>query len=111
MGCGAKPEPPIEAPKPPPVVQEPEPEADVSATIDVLAGSPTEILLDGKPIGTTPITAYKVSPGQHDVTFVDPARGNRTMGVTVEPGDSKIVQSDPAPAANEAMKPEPAKKK
>ncbi len=97
-------------PKATATVEEPPPEGDLSATLEVIAGSPTEILLDGKPIGKTPISGYKITPGPHDVTFVDEANGNRTMGIDVAPGDAKTVQSDPAPAANEAMKAEPAKK-
>jgi hypothetical protein len=90
-----------------PPVDDLEPKTDDTATLDILAGQPTEILLDGKPIGTTPIQAYKVAPGSHDVTFIDEANGNRTMGVEVGPGDSKIVQSDPAPSANDTMKGDP----
>jgi len=102
--CGG---PPVEPPAVPaaPAVQpsEPDPgaEADHSAIIDVIAAQPTEILLDGKPIGATPISGHKVSPGSHEVTFIDEARGNRTMMVTVEEGEAKTVQSDVAPSAVE----------
>jgi len=33
------------------------------------------------------------------VTFVDEVTGNRTMAITVGPGDSRIIKSDPSPAA------------
>jgi hypothetical protein len=71
-----------------------EPPADDSALLDVLSDPPTQILLDGKPIGTSPISAHKVSPGSHDVTFVDEKTGNRTMSVKLEPGDTRTVKSD-----------------
>jgi hypothetical protein len=104
---GSQPDTPAVTPTSSPPVEDPEPTTDTSSFLDILAGQPTEILLDGKPIGTTPIQGYKVSPGSHDVTFIDEANGNRTMGVEVGPGDSKTVQSDPMPPANETMKGDP----
>jgi hypothetical protein len=71
--------------------------ADDSGTLDVISDEPTKVLLDGKPIGTTPVTGYKVAPGSHDVTFVDERRGNRTMAVTIEPSQSHTVKADNAP--------------
>ncbi|AUX43372.1 protein phosphatase [Sorangium cellulosum] len=102
-GCGgAAREPEPVDPKPAPVATQPEPEPepplDDAPMLDVTSAQPTEVLLDGKPIGTTPITGRKVAPGSHEVTFVDPERGNRTMMVTLEPGDAKTVQSDPPPS-------------
>jgi hypothetical protein len=98
LGCGGAPPEPSATP-PPPVQPEDdlEPEKDPETVIDVIAAKPTEILLDGKPIGTTPINGFKVTPGTHEVTFVDPARGNRTMMVTLQEGEGKVVQSDPVP--------------
>ncbi|WP_437978805.1 PEGA domain-containing protein [Sorangium sp. So ce295] len=105
-GCGGAPKPPPEPPRPAPIAaepeSEPEPPLDDAPMLDVIAAQPTEILLDGKPIGTTPISGRKVAPGSHEVTFVDPERGNRTMMVTLEPGDAKTVQSDPPPSLVEA---------
>lgn len=104
-GCGGAPtEPPALAP-PPPKVTAPELEEEAATpdtTIDVLAAKPTEILLDGKPIGSTPIDDHKVSPGRHEVTFVDPDHGNRTMMVDVQEGDNQTVQSDPVPGIIES---------
>ncbi|AUX23198.1 protein phosphatase [Sorangium cellulosum] len=103
-GCGSAPSaPPQPAPKPVPVAPEPEPEPPLDDTplLDVIAAQPTEILLDGEPIGTTPISGRKVEPGLHEVTFVDPERGNRTMMVELNPGEAKTVQSDPVPPIKE----------
>ncbi|WP_437932310.1 PEGA domain-containing protein [Sorangium sp. So ce291] len=104
-GCGGAPKPPPEPPQPAPVASQPEPEPepplDDAPMLDVTSAQSTEILLDGKPIGTTPITGRKVPPGTHEVTFVDPERGNRTMMVKLEPGDAKTVQSDPPPSIQE----------
>src|SRR5262245_12071778 len=51
-------------------VAEPATNTDGAALLDILSGNPTEIRLDGKKIGTTPINGHKVTPGTHDVTFV-----------------------------------------
>jgi hypothetical protein len=110
VACGAPSEPVTPQPMPTgSAAWEPPPEGDLSSTIDVLSGKPTEILLDGKAIGTTPITGFKVTPGPHDVTFIDEGAGNRTMSIVVEAGDSQTVQTDPAPAANDEMRPEASK--
>jgi hypothetical protein len=83
----------------------PEKPADDTATIDAYCNPPTQVLVDGKPAGTSPITGYKVKPGSHDVTFVDELTGNRTMTVVLEPGDGKVVTSDRPPSATQ-KKPE-----
>lgn len=103
-GCGGAPAEPPEVAPPPPKVTEPEMDEPPApeTTIDVIAARPTEIMLDGKPIGTTPIDDYKVTPGRHEVTFVDPDRGNRTMMVEVQEGDNQTVQSDPVPGIIES---------
>jgi hypothetical protein len=36
--------------------------------------------------------------------------GNRTMAVTLQAGESRVVTSDPAPAASEALVPAPKSK-
>ena len=82
-----------------------------SGLLDVMADRETEILLDGKPIGTTPISAYKVTPGTHDVTFVDERNGNRTMTVTLGPNEAKTVKSDLPPQLQEQQPADDGKKK
>ena len=75
--------------------------ADETSTIDAYCNPPSEILVDGKHAGTSPLKNYKVKPGSHDVTFVDEVAGNRTMTVVVEPGDGKVVTSDRPPSATQ----------
>ncbi len=103
----------VKAPPPPsdePVNDEPATEEDV-AFLDVQADRETEILLDGKPIGKTPISGYKVSPGSHEVTFVDERGGNRTLSVTLAPNEGRTVKSDLPPPINENQPPPDPKKK
>jgi hypothetical protein len=76
-----------------------------SATLDVMSGQPTEIKLDGKPIGKTPISGYKIPPGTHDVTFVFSDKDTPTLSVTLGPGEAQTVKLDPPPQIREGAKP------
>ena len=108
LGCGAS-----EASPAVPLVsatpEEPLPPTDDSGQLAIMCNPPTPVLVDGKPAGTTPISGYRVAPGSHDVTFVDELSGNRTMTVTIGPGEGQTVVSDRPPNAVEA--PPPAEKK
>ena len=73
--------------------EEPAQKEDTTATLDIYCSPPVEVKVDGKPAGKAPLKAFKVEPGSHDVTCVDPT-GNRTMGVKVGPGESRAVISD-----------------
>jgi hypothetical protein len=64
--------------------------------LDVLATPATKVLIDGRPLGITPLKGLRVAPGKHDVTFVDET-GSRTMTVSLEPGEGKTVKSDRPP--------------
>lgn len=72
-----------------------------SGTLDILSDPSQEVLLDGKPIGKTPLTNYRVKMGSHDVTFLDPTEGDRTMSVTVTAGDHQTVKLDHPPKIRE----------
>ncbi len=72
-----------------------------AGTLDILSDPPQDVVLDGKPIGKTPLTNYRVKVGSHDVTFLDPAEGDRTMTVTVSPGDHQTVKLDHPPKIRE----------
>jgi hypothetical protein len=81
-------------------------QAEDTGTLEILSQFPTKILVDGKPAGTTPIDAYKVTPGRHDVTFVDET-GNRTMTVDVAPGGGQTIKSDRPPSMTQKPQPPP----
>jgi hypothetical protein len=68
--------------------------SDDSSYLEILADPPTDVLLDGKPIGRTPLKKVQVTPGAHDVTFNDDVGGPRTMSVSVNAGDYQTVKSD-----------------
>ena len=103
LGCGGSTPPPDTPDKPPGSGNEmpDDPGTDETATLDILSRNPTEIKLDGKKIGTTPINGHKVSPGTHDVTFVFSEEDSPTLSVTVGPGEAQTVKLDPAPPIQE----------
>jgi hypothetical protein len=68
--------------------------ADDSSYLEILADPATDVLLDGKPIGRTPLKKVQVTPGAHDVTFDDDVGGPRTMSITVNAGDYQTVKND-----------------
>lgn len=102
--CGGEAAPPPATPATTTTAAAEPPPADETPTIDVLSGNPTEIRLDGKSIGTTPIKAYKLSIGRHEVTFLFPG-DSPTQLVEVGPGESKVVSLDPPPTAHDTAPP------
>jgi serine/threonine-protein kinase len=46
----------------------------------------SKVLLDGKPLGSTPKVGVKVSAGSHTVTFIHPELGRKSLSVSVKPG-------------------------
>jgi hypothetical protein len=68
--------------------------SDDSSYLEIQSDPQTDVLVDGKPVGKTPVKKLKVTPGAHDVTFDDDVGGPRTMSINVDPGDFKTVKSD-----------------
>lgn len=104
FGCGASEASPV-VPLASAAPEEPIQATDDTGQLSILCNPPTPVLVDGKPAGTTPISGFRVPPGSHDVTFVDEATGNRTMTVTIGPGEGRSVVSDRPPNAMEAPPP------
>lgn len=96
---------PPREPEPTMAASEPEapPAKAVWATIEVLS-SPAgmEVLLDGKPVGKTPVTLDKVMPGSHDVTYKDAANGDATYTLEVGEGEYKTQKHNVVPRADRA---------
>lgn len=44
------------------------------------------VLLDGRPVGRTPLAGISVPAGSHSVVFIHPEKGRKSAGVTVKPG-------------------------
>jgi hypothetical protein len=106
IGCGAA-EPPPAAPVAAAALEEPV--VDETGQLEIMCNPPTPVLVDGKKAGTTPISGYRVAPGSHDVTFVDELTGNRTMTISLGPGEGRAVVSDRPPTASEPVEKKPAK--
>ncbi|WP_394820989.1 protein kinase domain-containing protein [Pendulispora albinea] len=67
-----------------------EPAGEAFLNINSIPAS--SVVLDGKPIGSTPKVRYSVPPGNHTVVFVNTEQGLRkSVQVTVASGDTKPV--------------------
>lgn len=51
----------------------------------------SNVVLDGRPVGSTPLLGVQVSPGPHSVTFVHPELGRRSATIEVGLGERKAV--------------------
>ena len=93
-----------EAKLPVPVLAEAELEPqnkELWATI-VIESSPRGMaaLLDGKPVGKTPISVDRLKPGRYDVTIKDEANGDVTMNVQLGEGEYRTVKHNVVPRAD-----------
>jgi serine/threonine-protein kinase len=59
----------------------------------------SKIILDGKPLGSTPKMGVSVSAGVHTVTFVMPDGQRKSMSVAMKGGETKtaVTRFLPAP--------------
>ncbi len=62
-----------------------------SATLSINSIPPSNCILDGRPLGSTPKAGVSVSAGTHTVVFVHPEHGRKSVSVTVKGGESKSV--------------------
>ncbi len=85
---------PRQAPSPTPAVAAPSTPAPATggggATLNINSIPVSSILLDGRPVGTTPKLNVHVSAGSHVVTFVNGSE-RKASSVTVSAGDTKTV--------------------
>ena len=92
---------PVAAPKPAPpqpkAAPAPDPTPDPPAAVaaggdsflDINSIPVSNVLLDGKPIGSTPKLHVQVVPGPHTVTFIHSEHGRKTVQVNVSAGETK----------------------
>ncbi len=70
---------------------EPEPAPPTgNATLNLTSTPPSNVLLDGKPLGTTPLRDISVEPGTHRVIFIHGA-DRKPKVVEAAPGSSQTV--------------------
>ena len=51
----------------------------------------SNVVLDGRPLGSTPVVGVRVPAGTHSVTFIHPDHGRRQTTLRVGPGQSKAA--------------------
>jgi hypothetical protein len=57
-----------------------------TGTLNINSIPVANVVLDGRPIGPTPIMGLAVSPGPHTIVFVHPEQGRKATSVKVEAG-------------------------
>ena len=60
-------------------------------TLNINSIPVSRVLLDGKPLGSTPKVGISVTPGKHVVTFIGPDGIKKTVTVNVGPGETKAA--------------------
>ncbi|MBI4700771.1 MAG: PEGA domain-containing protein [Deltaproteobacteria bacterium] len=65
--------------------------ASGTATLNMNSIPPSKVILDGRPLGTTPKTGITVSPGSHTVVFIHKEYGRKSRSVTVNAGETKTA--------------------
>jgi PEGA domain len=74
-----------------PAVEAPPPAPAGTGTLNINSTPSTNIVLDGRPLGKTPISGVKVSAGAHTIVFIGPD-GKRKVGSTsIKPGATRSV--------------------
>lgn len=69
-----------------------------SARLTITASAPSQVLLDGVPLGNAPLEGLRVEPGAHEVAFIQ--NGKRSaQTLTIRSGEHKRVEAriDPPP--------------
>ncbi len=65
------------------------PPATGNGTLNINSIPVSKVILDGKPLGSTPKPGISVPAGTHTVVFIHPEKGKKTISVTVKAGETK----------------------
>ncbi|MDC3960503.1 protein kinase domain-containing protein [Polyangium jinanense] len=65
--------------------------AQSNATLNLNSIPVSKVVLDGRPLGSTPKVGLSVPAGTHTVTFIHPEKGKQTVTVTVKAGEAKTA--------------------
>lgn len=83
---------PSSRPKTEPTTSSPKPAAEApQGTLNINSIPVSKVILDGKPLGETPKVGLKVAPGLHQVTFVHPTMGRKSVAIQVAAGEVKAA--------------------
>jgi hypothetical protein len=61
------------------------------ATLNINSIPVASVVLDGRPMGSTPLVGVHVAPGAHSVVFIHPEKGRKASGTTVKAGGTATV--------------------
>ncbi|WP_437910718.1 PEGA domain-containing protein [Sorangium sp. So ce327] len=85
-------EPVAAAPKAEAPAEAPEPAAAAGgATLNINSIPVSKVVLDGRPLGSTPKVGVSVPAGSHTVMFIHPDLGKKSVTVTVKAGETKTA--------------------
>lgn len=62
-----------------------------TGTLNINSIPVSKVVLDGRPLGSTPKVGQSVSPGSHTVTFIHPEFEKKTVSVVVKAGETKTA--------------------
>ncbi|MCC6555202.1 MAG: PEGA domain-containing protein, partial [Polyangiaceae bacterium] len=62
-----------------------------AATLNINSIPVSKVVLDGRPLGSTPKVGVSVPPGSHTVTFIPPDLGKKSITVTAKAGETKTA--------------------
>jgi hypothetical protein len=77
-----------------PAAQAPPANAEKSGkpgTLNISSNPPSNVVLDGRPLGKTPRLGVRVPAGVHSVVFVHPEFGRKVQSASVAPGAARSV--------------------
>jgi hypothetical protein len=61
------------------------------ATLDVVSTPPANVVINGRPMGSTPLRGVRVSAGPQTVVFVHASLGRKVASTSVAPGGHGTV--------------------
>jgi serine/threonine-protein kinase len=65
--------------------------ASGTGTLNINSIPVSKVVLDGRPLGSTPKVGVSVPAGPHTITFIHPEKGKATVSVTVKAGETKTA--------------------
>jgi len=72
-----------------PPAAKPASDAKGTATLNLNSVPPSNVILNGRPLGSTPKVGVQVTPGPQTVVFVHPTLGRKVVSGTVAAGETK----------------------
>lgn len=71
----------------------PKPAVAATGTLNIDSNPAASVVVDGRPVGRTPLVGLSVSAGPHTVTFIHPEKGRTTKAAVVEPGKPATISA------------------